>query len=377
MFCSVIGHRLLGTKNDRRAADYIESHFKNCGMEVSCQRFNCPSWDHMNTTIHTSSGYEITPPEGGACMFSIPCDVTGEVINLKTLDELKRADIKGKICVMSGELAKAPMREDRNPILLLIEKKAPLALIITDTIEHGYQTKTIRDPKFRIPVCAVSRNSGAYLLEDKGKVTVKIEAHRYESFSRNIFASNSKKNERKIRVIAHYDTASDSPGAIDNGSGISILLETAEVIKEIDSSIPVEFIAFGGEEYAKAGSSEYERVYQDSINATEFVINIDAVGGYNWKSQIYLMGENENLNKAVCNQKDIAGGYHNIIFDNAIMTSDHEAFCKRGIPTVFFNDYPPENTTYDTNLDIPRFVCLERLEDITEIIIGTIIEAGS
>ena len=42
--CKEIGHRLLGTENDKRAAEYIESHFKSCGLRTSSQVFDCPSW---------------------------------------------------------------------------------------------------------------------------------------------------------------------------------------------------------------------------------------------------------------------------------------------------------------------------------------------
>lgn len=374
--CREIGPRLLGTENDKRAAEYIETHFSRCGLVTSSQRFQCPSWDHWGTSIYTSSGYKISQPEGGALMFSVPCDVTGELVNVKTIDELKKADIQGKICVISDELRSAPIREDRNPILLLIEEKSPLAVIIVGTFENGYHTKTIRDPKFKVPVCAVSKNSGARLLEDGGVVTVKIKSQRYESYSRNIFASTTKVKCKKIRFMAHYDTASDTPGAVDNGSGISILLEVAEAVKESGIDIPIEFIAFGGEEYAGKGSHEYMVAFPEEIDNTYIAINIDGVGDCNSEPRIYVSGENKELYTSVSTQASIVGGYHELIFDEMSISSDHKMFYRKGIPTVFAND-KPKLRLWDTNLDIPRYMCLERLEDVAKIIFGIIKEMGS
>jgi aminopeptidase YwaD len=371
--CKEIGHRLLGTENDKRAAEYIESHFKSCGLRTSSQVFDCPSWDHYGTLIVTGKGHRISPPDGGACQFSLPCDVSGEIVNVTTLDELKKADIRGKVCVISGELRHGPIRSDRNPILLLIEEKEPVAVIVIDVIENGYQTKVIRDPEFKIPVCAVSANSGARLLEDGGEVGIKIEARRYKSTSRNIFATNAGDEEKKIRITAHYDTAADTPGAVDNGSGISIILEAAEAFMETGADIPVEFIAFGGEEYAMLGSYEYLAKYPQRVGNTDLVINVDGVGICNSRSRIFFEHGGERLDNVVRRLAEMAGGYHDLNVDKMFLGSDHELFYKRGIPTVFLNDMP-DTLVWDTTLDISRNMCLERMEDAAKIVLGIVLE---
>lgn len=370
--CTEIGQRLLGTDNDRRASEYIESNFKQWGYKTESQYFDCPTWDHFSTKIKNEKGFEITPPEGGACMFSLPCNVTGDIVNVRTLGELEGADLAGKICVISGELRYAPVRADRNSILLLLESKSPLAVIIIDTIKNGYMTKIIRDPQLNIPICAVTANGGERILKDGGRVTIEINSKRHMGWSRNVFATNGEENAKKVRITAHYDT-SDTPGAVDNGSGTSILLEVAEAFKKSEANIPIEFIAFGGEEYAGMGASEYERVFPHRIENTFYSINIDAVGGCGFESRIYLGKENDMLNGVVKRQAQAVGNYHNLIVDNMRMVSDHKVFCAKNIPVVFVNDVS-DTSVCDTTLDIPRIVCLERLSDAAKIVLGTILE---
>ncbi len=372
--CREIGHRVLGTENDRLAGQYISEHFASCGLKVSQQEFSCPSWDHLESEIRTGSGYVIRPPEGGACMFSLPCELTGELVHIQTAEQLAQAELGGKICLISGPLRHAPIRQDRSPLLLLLEEKAPLAIIIIDFLEDGYLTKIIRDPFFKIPVCAVSSRSGARLLSDPGPVSISLKTRRYQSKSQNIWASSADTAVKKIRVIAHYDT-SDTPGATDNGSGTSILLELAEVLSRLKNDLPVEFIAFGAEEYAMLGSALYQKEFSHAIDQTDFVINIDSVAGCFCQPRIYVKGADEPLLASLERQASLVGGYHQIIRDEMAMISDHKVFCDRGIPAVFFNHHG-ESQPSDTSLDIPRHVSLERLENVARLALGLILDRG-
>lgn len=49
-------------------------------------------------------------------------------------------------------------------------------------------------------------------------------------------------------VGAHLDTVPQAPGAEDNASGISVLLELSRLAANLDTRLPVMFVAFGGEE---------------------------------------------------------------------------------------------------------------------------------
>jgi len=85
-----------------------------------------------------------------------------------------------------------------------------------------------------------------------------------------------------VIICAHYDTIT-GPGVSDNGSGTSILLEAARILKDIPTEYSVKFIHFSGEEQGLVGSTHYVNnvVFQNNVRALNLkvVFNIDQVGG--------------------------------------------------------------------------------------------------
>ncbi|XP_066285755.1 uncharacterized protein [Branchiostoma lanceolatum] len=66
--------------------------------------------------------------------------------------------------------------------------------------------------------------------------------------------------DRPVLLAAHYDTVRDSPGVIDNGSGLAALLESARLITSQSCRKPnhtIIFVAFDFEESGKEGSEAY------------------------------------------------------------------------------------------------------------------------
>ena len=84
-----------------------------------------------------------------------------------------------------------------------------------------------------------------------------------------------------VIVCGHFDTVA-GPGVNDNGSGVSIILEIARILKDVPTEYSIKFINFSGEEQGLYGSQHYVR---NVVNATspkmdiKVVFNIDEVGG--------------------------------------------------------------------------------------------------
>ena len=86
---------------------------------------------------------------------------------------------------------------------------------------------------------------------------------------------------RYVIIDGHYDTK-NGQGANDNGSGISIILETARLLKDIDTEFSVKFINFSAEEVGLVGSSHYvSNVVVPQNLDIKILLNIDEVGGVN------------------------------------------------------------------------------------------------
>lgn len=151
---------------------------------------------------------------------------------------------------------------------------------------------------------------------------------------------------RPHRVIgAHLDTVPVAPGAEDNASGVSVMLELARV--HADDDRPVRFIAFGAEEprgpgddLHHFGSQAYvrslERVERDAMRA---MVSLDRVGVRGPRVPICHGGRGSarvrNQLAAVARRTQTP---HRVCGDNT--TSDHWSFERAGLPAARLGSVP-------------------------------------
>lgn len=88
--------------------------------------------------------------------------------------------------------------------------------------------------------------------------------------------------DQYVIICGHFDSI-NGPGVNDNGSGTSIILEAARILKEVPTAYSIKFIHFSGEEQGLYGSRHYvnEVAYtrkQRNLDI-KMVFNIDEVGG--------------------------------------------------------------------------------------------------
>lgn len=117
------------------------------------------------------------------------------------------------------------------------------------------------------------------------------------------FGSTSSKNlvitktgtvypNKYVIICGHFDSIV-GPGTNDNGSGTSIILEAARILKNVPTEYSIKFIHFSGEEQGLYGSSHYANsvAYQNGVRKLDIklVFNLDQVGGKmgNTNNRIY------------------------------------------------------------------------------------------
>jgi aminopeptidase YwaD len=88
--------------------------------------------------------------------------------------------------------------------------------------------------------------------------------------------------DKYIIICGHFDSI-NGPGVNDNGSGTSIILETARILKDVPTEYSIKFIHFSGEEQGLYGSKHYanEVVFngKQRLIDIKMVFNLDQVGG--------------------------------------------------------------------------------------------------
>lgn len=85
--------------------------------------------------------------------------------------------------------------------------------------------------------------------------------------------------DKTLIICGHYDTEG-GPGVNDNGSGVSVILEIARILADVQTKYTVKFINFSGEEQGYIGSHHYVDGMAIPQNQDIFLtFNIDEVGG--------------------------------------------------------------------------------------------------
>lgn len=96
--------------------------------------------------------------------------------------------------------------------------------------------------------------------------------------SSNVIAYKPGKSSKQVIVGAHYDSVSAGLGVDDNASGVGVMLEVAEVLKNIKTPYSIVFIAFGAEEVGLQGSNYYaSNMTDEEIDNTVGMINLDSL----------------------------------------------------------------------------------------------------
>lgn len=171
-----------------------------------------------------------------------------------------------------------------------------------------------------------------------------------------------KTDSTKIYIICgHLDSTSPSPstnapGADDNGSGSTAVLEAARIMSEYDFDYTVRFIVFGGEEQGLYGSDYYASQASAAGDDILGVVNLDMIlyapPGHDvvWVPYDTQSNDLALAMEAICDTYVPALNV-DIEYNPGITYSDHSSFWNNGYPAllgieeeVFSNPYYHQTT---------------------------------
>jgi hypothetical protein len=199
-----------------------------------------------------------------------------------------------------------------------------------------------------------------------------------------------------IIIGAHYDSRAENinnsevraPGADDNASGVSAILELVRILSHVNLTLNLEFVLFSGEEQGKWGSNKYIK-YLDDKNRTKNIdlyINFDMIGyrPSNESNKVILeydVGnkylQNDNYSKTIALfTKQIASNYTNLQSQLAKLgNSDFIPFEELGSTVIGIHDEGvTKNPNYHKSSDTPNTLNIEYATSITKMTLATILE---
>jgi aminopeptidase YwaD len=373
--CVDIDSRRVGSSGNRQATDFFANHVAAFGFEVEQPAFDCIDWvdDGVDLTVHDHAFAAFASP------YSLGCQVEGPLAVVSTVEELVAADLAGRVLLLRGAIAQEQLMpknftfynpEHHQRIIALLEQKAPAAIIAAtgrnpELAGAVYPFPLIEDGDFDLPSVYMTDVEGERLAGLVGqRVVLHSRAARIPSSGCNVIA---RKGDRARRVVffAHIDAKAGTPGAIDNATGVVILLLLAELLADYAGEVGVEIVALNGEDYyAASGEMQWLAMNHGRMEQIVLGVNMDGVGYRLGKTAYSLYNcpaEIEQAIRAVLATRDgMAEG-------DPWYQSDHGLFVYNGVPALAFtsDDFVTLWTEIaHTPRDVPQIVEPARLVEV-------------
>ncbi len=334
---------------EKIAADYLAKRFTTIGLQPFNQSYFQPFTLNINTFPKPiqlkMDGKKLLPGQDYLLnSISQKGRGKGKVLRLDTLiltDEAARqrflqSEVKNKVMVYEkrhyARLVELPL----DYLNKVYEAKAVIELQNSNKLTASLSPSQLSKPLFEMKQA------------DFNPATKKIKFKAYAQLIPNYPTQNvigyvrgTAEPDSFIVVTAHYDHLGTMgqvyfPGANDNASGTSMLLELAQHFAQHPPKYSVAFMSFGAEEAGLIGSKYYVDHPLFPLRQIKFLMNLDLLGtgddGLMVENALAMHREFEILNRI--NQQH---QYFPALSKRAnAPNSDHFYFSVKGVRSVFF-----------------------------------------
>jgi len=341
--CREITERCVGSEGNRQATYFLEKELTSLGWETTMPEFDAIDWEGNGAVLRSGETYFdvfVSP-------YTLGFKGEAELVSASSVTELENLDGKGKFILLRGEIAKEQLMpknfvfynpEEHQRIITLLENSGAMAIISATgrnaALAGGvYPFPLIEDGDFNIPSVYMTEEEGIRLSGCTGmKLFLDSQSKRIPGKGYNVMARKGRDNTQRIVVTAHIDAKKGTPGAIDNATGVIVLLLLADLLKDYQGSRLIEIVAFNGEDYyAVPGQMIYVAANQNCFGQILLNINIDGAGYKEGHLGFFLFSLPDYLNSSIL---EIISQYPGICEGVQWPQGDHSIFLQSGVPAV-------------------------------------------
>ncbi|MBT5072656.1 MAG: M20/M25/M40 family metallo-hydrolase [Kordiimonadaceae bacterium] len=288
-----VGHRLAGTANDKKGREWAMAKMLAMGYDrVWEEPVTIPLWHRGSASVRITAPYQqnmaivalgnsVRTPEGG---------LTAEVAQFDEYKDLVAAapnSLNGKIAYVSLRMDGSGLKgygyagQARRNGSVAAAKAGASAIIIRSIGSDDNRTPHTGSMNYaegvtQIPAAAIS-NPDADLLDNMLKygepVTIELNmtSHSHDPVvTYNVLGeiTGTEEPEKAVMIGAHLDSWDLATGALDDGTGVSIMMSAGKHI--IDGGIKpkrsIRVMLFAAEEEGLYGAHEYVRAHKEDHN---------------------------------------------------------------------------------------------------------------
>src|SRR5436305_6167097 len=297
-----IGPRLSGSAQAAKAVEYVANELKAIGCEVQLEKVMVPHWvrgeetaalvqfpgqapDTTQKIVLCALGPSVATPADG---------ITAEVIAVRNFDELKslpRDKVVGKIVLFNYPFDKQIAAEGRageaygEAVVYRSDgpsaaaRQGAVACLIRSVggadyrIPHTGQTKYADDAP-KIPAGAVTAEDADLIVDLAKQGAVKMKLVLTPQTLPNMESANvigdikgGEHPEQVVIVSGHLDSWDLGTGAIDDGAGVAVSMEAANLIHKLNlkPKRTIRVIAWMNEENGLRGSKQYAKDHEKDL----------------------------------------------------------------------------------------------------------------
>ena len=312
-----IGPRLTGSAQAAKAVEYVASELKAIGCEVQLEKVMVPHWVRGEETaalvqwpgMAENTTLRIVLCALGDSVATAESGITAEVLAVKNFDELKvlpRDKVAGKIVLFDYPYDKQMAAEGRGgeaygeAVVYRADgpsaaaRQGAVACLIRSVggadyrIPHTGQTKYATDAP-KIPAGAVTAEDADMIVDlvRQGQVKMKLVLTPQtlpDVESANVIGDikGSEHPEQVIVISGHLDSWDLGTGAIDDGAGVAVSMEAANLIQKLHlkPKRTIRVIAWMNEENGLAGSKQYAKDHEKEMSNHFAVMETDGGAGH-------------------------------------------------------------------------------------------------
>lgn len=324
LLSTIIGPRVSGSAEARETVAYIADILRGYGYAVEVMEFDYATRFRLATVT-----------VGGETIDGIA--LNGEATGARSAEGIAHDDRLQEEMAPAGAISirERGSNDPGDGLLYMSAARAEAAgLIIVNRERWGLWGFPIpvRDA---IPVVLVPQSEGERLAQAaRDGATIRLTIGPARPMAANVIARPAPEAQCDIIAGGHHDTTPASPGALDNASGVAIVLELARVFAADGLDEGLCFATFGAEESGLFGSSALAQRWAAAGELPEFMMNFDVTARGDAVEVIgtptLVAGAVERLRDAgiAAFASSLPPGYG----------SDHASFVQVGVPVIFLSD---------------------------------------
>lgn len=382
ILCRDINERCVGSAGNKKATAFFKNELSSLGWTTETQEFKAMDWCDGGATLktrHTNFKVSVSP-------YSLGCYESGQLLRASSIPELEKGQFQDKLILLHGEIAREQLMpknfifynpKEHQKIISLLEKSKPKAIICAtgkNTALAGgvYPFPLIEDGDFNIPSVYMTEDEGKRLLPFNGKQFIlHSESKRIPSNGYNVIGKKGRDDSERIVVTAHIDAKKGTPGAIDNATGVAVLLVLAELLKDYSGVKLIELAAFNGEDYyAVPGQMNYINENKDNFDSILLNINIDGSAYYKGKTAFSFFNLPSSIQEVAY---ETINKHSDIVEGVQWFQGNHSIFTQKGRPAIavssqWFTENVANQEVTHTPKDNMDIVDCTKIIDIAEAI---------